>query len=289
MGLVTMKYEMMKAIKGNYAVPAFNFFTYETLSGIAEAAAQKKSPVVAMATMSGFKMGLFSPKGIAKIAEGISDDYGINMALHMDHCPDVEFLKQLVDYGFTSVMIDSSKKEFAENVDDTCRVVEYARKYGVTVESELGHVGGKEDDVEAENLFTEPEEAARFVKATDVDALAVAVGTVHGFYKALPKLDFPRISQINELIPNCPLVLHGGTGVPYDDFREAIKRGVRKINVGTELKVNGTFNTFVNAYSDPAQLAAKDPRTISKVVIDAVAAKCCEIIDVMGSVGKADC
>ena len=134
-------------------------------------------------------------------------------------------------------------------------------------------------------MFTQPEKALEFVKTIGIDALAVAVGTVHGFYKAEPKLDFPRISKIHELLPDTPLVLHGGTGVPYDDFREAIRRGVRKINVGTELKVHGVFDTSAKGYSDPA--SKSDPRAVSKLVISKVASIVEEIIDVMGSEGKA--
>ena len=155
MGLVTMKYEMLKALKGEYAVPAFNFFSFDNLVGIAKAAAEKKSPVIAMATTSGIKV--MGEKAVVKMAEGVADDYGINLVLHLDHCTDIELLKRCVDNGFTSVMIDSSKKSFAENIEDTQRVVEYAARYGVTVESELGHVGGKEDDIvvdEMSALFT---------------------------------------------------------------------------------------------------------------------------------------
>lgn len=286
MGLVTMKYEMIKALKGGYAVPAFNFFSFENLVGIAKAAAEKKSPVIAMATTSGIKV--MGEKSVVKMAEGVAADYGVDLVLHLDHCTDIELLKRCVDNGFTSVMIDSSKKEFEENMEDTRKVVEYASRYGVTVESELGHVGGKEDDIVVDDMsvmFTQPEKAFEFVNETGIDALAVAVGTVHGFYKAKPKLDFQRISDINKLLPNTPLVLHGGTGVPYDDFREAIKRGVRKINVGTELKVHGVFDVARDGYNSPD--SKEDPRQVSKLVIAKVASICSEIIDVMGSEGKA--
>ena len=288
MSLVTMKYEMARAEKGGYAVPAFNFFSFDNLVGIAKGAAEKKSPVIAMATMGGIKV--MGEKAVVKMCEGVAADYGINMVLHLDHCTDIELLKRCVDNGCTSVMIDSSKKEFAENVEDTAKTVEYASRYGVTVESELGHVGGKEDDIVVDDmsvLFTEPEKALEFVNLTGIDCLAVAVGTVHGFYKAKPKLDFPRISKIHELLPKCPLVLHGGTGVPYDDFREAIKRGVRKINIGTELKVHGVFDTSKAGYMDPN--AKDDPRYVSKLVIAKVSSIVEELIGVMGSENKASC
>lgn len=285
MSLVTLKYETIKAIKYGYAVPAFNFFSFDNLEGIAKAAAEKKSPVIAMATTSGIKV--MGEKAVVKMAEGVATDYGINMVLHLDHCTDIELLKRCVDNGFTSVMIDSSKKDFESNIEDTIRVVEYASRYGVSVESELGHVGGKEDDIVVDDMsvmFTQPEKAYEFVEATGIDALAVAVGTVHGFYKAEPKLDFERIRQINALLPNMPLVLHGGTGVPYDDFRKAISCGIRKINVGTELKVHGVFDTSLQGYNSPD--SKQDPRAVSKLVIDKVASICCGIIDVMGSAGR---
>lgn len=286
MSLVTMKYEMMKAMKGGYAVPAFNFFSFDNLVGIAKAAAEKKSPVIAMATTSGIKV--MGEKAVVKMAEGVAADYGIDMILHLDHCTDIELLKRCVDNGFTSVMIDSSKKEFEENMEDTRKVVEYAARYGVSVEAELGHVGGKEDDIVVDDMavmFTQPDKALEFVNATGIDALAVAVGTVHGFYKAEPKLDFDRIAQIHALLPSTPLVLHGGTGVPYDDFRRGIQLGIRKINVGTELKVHGVFDTSVAGYNDPA--SKSDPRAVSKLVINKVSSICSEIIDVMGSENRA--
>lgn len=285
MGLVTMKYEMIKAMEGGYAVPAFNFFSFDNLVGIAKAAAEKKSPVIAMATTSGIKV--MGEKATVKMAEGVAADFGIDLILHLDHCTDISLLKRCVDNGFTSVMIDSSKKSYEENVKDTRECVEYASRYGVSVEAELGHVGGKEDDIVVDDqsiMFTQPEKALSFVIETGIDALAVAVGTVHGFYKAEPKLDFDRIEKINALLPTTPLVLHGGTGVPYSDFRKAIERGVRKINVGTELKVHGVFDTSLSGFNDPE--SKSDPRFVSKLVINKVASICSEIIDVMGSEGK---
>ncbi|MBQ9494858.1 MAG: class II fructose-bisphosphate aldolase [Treponema sp.] len=285
MALVTMKYEMARAEKGNYAVPAFNFFTFSNLIGIAQGARNKKSPVIAMATLDGIKvMGVHAT---ARMCEGVAADYGIDIVLHLDHCMDFDIIRRCIDSGFTSVMIDASSKSFQENIDITARVVEYASKYGVTVEAELGHVGGKEDDVEVDDLsvtFTQPEEALKFVNVTHVDCLAVAVGTVHGFYNATPNIDFQLIQKIHEVVPNTPLVLHGGTGVPYDDFRKAIARGVRKINIGTEFRVHGVFDVAKEAYNESHK---NDPREVSKLVI----AKCTtiaeELIDVMGSANKA--
>ncbi|MGI5174146.1 class II fructose-bisphosphate aldolase [Treponema sp. OMZ 840] len=284
MALVTMKYEMSKAEKGRYAVPAFNFFTLDNLIGIAQGAANKKSPVIAMASVGAMK--IMGEHTTVRMCEGVASDFGIDMILHLDHCTDYDMICRAVDNGFTSVMIDASKLSYEENVELTARVVEYASKYGVSVEAELGHVGGKEDDIvvsEREALFTVPEDALRFVNDTGVDALAVAVGTVHGFYKSEPKLDFPRIEKIHELLPHMPLVLHGGTGVPDDDFRKAIAGGVRKINIGTELKVHGVFDVSKQGYAQPGD----DPRSVSKLVIAKCASIVEEKIDVMGSANKA--
>lgn len=286
MALVTMKYELAKAEKENYAVPAFNFFTFSNLAGIAQAAKNKRSPVIAMATVSGTK--IMGEKASVKMCEGVSEDYGIDMVVHLDHCRDYDMIRRCIDDGFTSVMIDASSKSYDENVDLTSRVVEYAAKYGVTVEAELGNVGGKEDDIEVDDmstLFTQPEEAVRFVRDTHVDCLAVAAGTVHGFYKTEPKIDFARIAKIHTLIPDIPLVLHGGTGVSYEDLRKAIACGIRKINVGTEFCVHGISDTVKNEYAKSPDV---DPRNVCRSVIESCAVIAEELIDVVGSAGKAD-
>ena len=285
MALVTLKHVLNRACKEGYAVGAFNFFTLENLIGLAKGAKAKNSPVIAMASVGAMK--IMGEKTVVGACQGVADDFGIDMVLHLDHATDYDVIRRCVDNGFTSVMIDASSKSYQENVDITARVVEYASRYGVSVEAELGHVGGKEDDIsvdEREALFTVPEDAVRFVKDTGIDALAVAVGTVHGFYKSEPKLDFPRIARIHELLPSMPLVLHGGTGVPDDDFRKAIQLGMRKINVGTELKVHGVFDVSREAYdTEPSH----DPRKVATKVIDACAKIVEEKIDVMGCAGKA--
>ncbi|SMP56468.1 fructose-bisphosphate aldolase, class II [Sphaerochaeta associata] len=284
MALVTLDYLMKKAMKGNYAIGAFNFFTYENLIGIGLAAQRKNSPVIAMASVGAMK--IMGEKGTVGACYGVARDYDVDMVLHLDHATDYDLIRRCVDNGFTSVMIDASSKVYQENVDITAQVVEYAAKYGVSVEAELGHVGGQEDHIkvdEREALFTVPEDAKRFIKDTGVDALAIAVGTVHGFYKSEPKLDFPRIARIHELVPTIPLVLHGGTGVSDDDFKKAIQLGVRKINVGTELKVHGVFDVSKQAYASDS---GSDPRSVSVKVIEACAKIVESRIDVIGSVGK---
>ena len=285
MGLVTLEYVLSKARRGKYAVGGFNFFSLENLQGIAEGAARQNSPVIAMASTGAMK--LIGEKTTVAIARSVAEEYGIQMVLHLDHCTDMELLKRCVDNGFTSVMIDASSKAYQENVDITAEAVEYAKKYGCSVEAELGLVGGQEDEITVDErtaMFTRPEEAQKFVRDTGIDALAVAVGTVHGFYKSEPKLDFPRISAINALIPDMPLVLHGGTGVPEPDFVESISRGVCKINISTELKSIGVYETARLAYLEDNGM---DPRKVSKKVIKACADIVAHKLEVFGSVNKA--
>ena len=282
MALVTLKYVLERAKRGGYAVGAFNFFNLENLKGIVEAATIKESPVIAMASVGAMK--IMGEKLVVAATRAISEEYETDVVLHLDHATDHDMICRCIDNGFTSVMIDASQMSFDDNVRATRKVVEYAQRYGVSVEAELGHVGGVEDHInvdEREALFTVPSEAEIFVRETGIDALAVAVGTVHGFYKSEPNIDFNRIATIRELV-NLPLVLHGGTGVSNADLKRAIASGITKVNVGTELKVHGLFDVMKagsNASTD------SEPRTISKMMI----AKCSEIvqkkINIFGSAG----
>jgi ketose-bisphosphate aldolase len=157
----------------------------------------------------------------------------------MDHCGDYEILKSCVENGYTSLMIDASKLSYKENVELTKRVVDLGHQNGACVESELGKIGGVEDDVkvdERDAAFTVPEEALDFVIKTGIDTLAIAIGTAHGIYKGKPELDYDRLQKIRALV-NVPLVLHGASGVPYDDVRKAISLGISKVNIATELKI----------------------------------------------------
>ncbi|MFA7109364.1 MAG: class II fructose-bisphosphate aldolase [Sphaerochaetaceae bacterium] len=286
MSLITLRSVMMKAQREGYAVGSFNFYGLENVQGIIAGAAAKNAPVIVQASAGCVKhMG---EKGIVGMVKGISDDYGIPVVLHLDHATDYDTICRCIDNGFTSVMIDASTKSFNENIDITSKVVEYAAKSGVSVEAELGHIGGNEDGVtlgDREALFTIPETALEFVNKTGgIDALAIAVGTAHGFYKLPPKLDFERISIIHSLIPNMPLVLHGGTGVPDEDFKESIKRGISKINIGTELWING-YGNIMKKYSEEMPWGG-DPRAVMAKVREACKKIVEHKIDVFGSTNK---
>ena len=284
MALVTLKYVLQRAVKEKYVVGAFNFFGMENAQGIIKGAANKKSPVIVMAAAA--VMSHLGEKAVIGMVKGMADDYGVTAVMFLDHSQDYDLCRRCIDNGFGGVMIDASSKEFNENIDITGRVVEYAAKTGCSVEAELGHVGGREDNITVDErtaLFTKPEDVAKFVVATNIDALAVAVGNIHGFYKSEPKLDFDRIAKIRSLSP-IPLVLHGGTGIPDADLRKAAALGINKINVGTELKINGYLKVMQKECTNEANDA---PQKVMAHVRDAITAIVEEKIQVFGCAGKA--
>lgn len=230
-----LKEELLKARAGKYAVPAFNFDNLEMMKGIIEAAEAEKSPVILMVTESAAKyMGIDYVFAFAKTATTLAK---VPVVLHWDHGFDINLIKAAIDAGFSSVMLDSSQKPFAENVKETQEIVAYAQSKGVEVESEIGHVGGKEDDRNSKsNGYTDVQEAIEFDKLTKIDALAVAVGTSHGLYSGEIKLQFELLAELAQNI-NTPLVLHGSSQVPLEDLQKAIDLGITKINIGTDLKM----------------------------------------------------
>lgn len=264
MSYVNLKEVLRNTRKENFAVGAFNFNGYEDVQGIVNAAAKLRSPVIVSASMS--VVSYFGLKQIVGMVKGIAESVEIPVCLHLDHSTSVELCKEAILAGFGSVMIDSSSKKMEENIKDTIEVVAYARKYGSSVEAEIGHVGGVEENIvvcEEDALLTTPQEAKEFYDATKVDALAVAIGTAHGFYKKEPKIDFSRLENIRALLP-CHLVLHGGTGVSNEDFKLCVEKGMSKINVGTELK-----KVYTDSIRQQCKLVSEkeiDPKKITKEV-----------------------
>lgn len=229
---------LLKAQKEKYAVPAFNIHNLETLQVVAETAMELKSPVIIAGTPSTIEnyVGADYIKAIAEVA---SNKYNIPIAIHLDHFEDVEAIKRDIDLGFRSCMIDASKYDFEKNIEIVKSVVDYAHRFDTVVEAELGKLGGREDDLivdEKDTMYTNPDDAEEFVRRTNVDSLAVAIGTAHGLYKGEPKLDFERLKEIRERV-NVPLVLHGASDVPDDLVKEAISLGICKVNVATDLKI----------------------------------------------------
>ncbi|AIM16431.1 MULTISPECIES: class II fructose-bisphosphate aldolase [Neobacillus] len=238
MPLVSMTEMLKKANKEGYAVGQFNLNNLEFTQAILLAAEEEKSPVIlGVSEGAGRYMGGF--KTVVKMVEGLMEDYNITVpvAIHLDHGSSFEKCKEAIDAGFTSVMIDASHHPFEENVATTKKVVEYAHAKGVSVEAELGTVGGQEDDVVADGIiYADPQECVELVKQTGIDCLAPALGSVHGPYKGEPNLGFKEMEEINNLT-GVPLVLHGGTGIPTKDIQKAISLGTAKINVNTENQI----------------------------------------------------
>lgn len=236
MSLVTVAELMSQAEKEGYAVGAFNANNLEFVQAIVAAAVNQRSPVIIQASQGAIRYaGLEQITAMVKTAAAASP---VPVALHLDHGTDFAQVMRCIRAGFTSVMIDASKLPLEENIALVQRVVEVAHAVGVSVEAELGRIGGTEDNVsvsDREAFFTDPEEAETFVRATGVDTLAVAIGTAHGPYKGEPRLDFDRLDKIRARV-GIPIVLHGSSGVPDEAIRRAVLGGVRKINIDTDLR-----------------------------------------------------
>jgi len=292
MPLVTTK-EMFQKAYGKYAVGAFNVNNMEIVQGITEAAMEENAPVILQVSAGARKYAKHIY--LTKLVEAAIADTGVPIALHLDHGADFEICKSCIDGGFTSVMIDGSKYSFEENVELTKKVVDYAHERGVVVEAELGKLAGIEDDVvvsQSDAAFTDPEQAAEFVRRTGCDSLAIAIGTSHGAYKfkGEPKLRFDILEEITKLIPETPIVLHGAStvmpefvkqcnefggqlpgaqGVPEEMLHKAGTMGVCKINIDTDLRLamTASIRKFLvehpdkfdpREYLSPARAAIKD-------------------------------
>ena len=211
---------------------ATNFYNFETLEGILQAAQECNQPIILQLTKSSIDyMGLPVAFNLAK---SMLAYHGVKGWVHLDHGDSYELAEKCLDVGFDSVMIDASEKPLKENIAVTRKVVKLAEKYGANVEAELGYIAKLGQNKDGTG-FTRPEEAKKFVDATGVDALAIAIGTAHGFYDKEPKLDLERLSQI-AMATDATLVLHGGSGVPAESLRNAVDRGICKINVATDIK-----------------------------------------------------
>lgn len=260
MNKIYNEYEMLlKAKKEHYAVGAFNFSSIEILRAIVDAATQARSPVILALSEGGLKYA--EPHYIKHIFNAVMEMSDVPIVLHLDHGKNFEIVKNVIDLGFNSVMIDGSSLPYDENVALTKKVVDYAHAAGVVVEGELGVLAGVEDDVSSDtHHYTEPHEALDFVKKTGVDSLAIAIGTSHGAYKfsGEPRLEIDILREINALLPEIPLVLHGASsvpqnlvkticeyggniegakGVPENLIAEACANGISKVNCDTDLRL----------------------------------------------------
>lgn len=283
MALVTSKKLLLDAQKGGYAVGAFNVENMEMAMAVVAAANETGSPVLIQTTPTTVKyagLDLYLAN-VRTLAERTS----VPVAMHLDHGNSFDLCMQAYRTGYTSIMIDGSKLSFEENIALTKSVTDACHPGNVPVEGELGKVGGKEDDLENgdDNPYTDPLEAKEFVERTGVDYLAVGIGTAHGIYKGIPKVNVERLSEIRNVV-DIPLVLHGTSGVPDDQVRDCVRRGICKVNYATDLRIalsNGIkayFKENPDAY-DPKKYNALGMEEVKKYVI--------QKMEVVGSIGKA--
>lgn len=240
MPLVSMTDMLKKAVEGKYAVGQFNINNLEFTQAILKAAQEENSPVI-LGVSEGAAKYIGGFKTVVAMVKGLMEDYQITVpvAIHLDHGSSFEKCVEAMYAGFTSVMIDGSHHPLDENIALTKKVVDVAHTLGISVEAELGRIGGQEDDLivdDAEAAYAIPAECDRLVRETGVDCMAPALGSVHGPYKGEPKLGFDRMEEVQKLT-GVPLVLHGGTGIPTKDIQRAISLGTAKINVNTENQI----------------------------------------------------
>ena len=278
--LVNLKQIIGMAEEGGYCIPAFNVYNIETVMGVIKAAEEAKAPVIIQVypRLVNEEVGYYLAPAILAAAKKAT----VPVCFHLDHGPSEIEAQKLLYWGATGIMYDGSVHPFDENVKNTKHIVDICSAIDVYVEGELGHVGSVND--EAMEEFTDPDEAAEFVKKTGVTALAVLIGNAHGHYKKPPKIDIDRIKAIRQATGGIPLVLHGGSGIPDDQVKEAIKAGIRKMNIGTDVCcafAEGTKETL----DDPSRSIAID--VFMKHPIETVKKLALEKINLLGAQNKA--
>ena len=281
--IVNAKKMLEDAKVNKYAVPHFNINNLEWTRYILEECNRLKSPVIlgvsegAIRYMGGYKV-------VANLVKNLDEELNIQIpvAIHLDHGSSVESCKKAVDAGFTSVMIDASKYSLEENIDMTKQVVEYARIKNITIEAEIGHIGGSEDNMSSEIAYAKVDDAVKLYNETKIDFLAPALGSVHGLYKGEPCLDFDKMKEISEKT-NIPLVLHGGTGIDDEKLKKAIASGICKVNINTELQIAWTKAVRKFLSEDTK---AYDPRTVIKSGEQSMKQAIEHKVSVLGSINR---
>lgn len=274
--LVTLN-DLFKNIDKNKvkAYGAFNLHCYEMILPFFQSSKEINIPIIMQistgtAQYIGYKL-------LADSVKSLSETSGMDICLHLDHCSKEESIKEAIDSGFSSVMIDGSALPIEDNIKLTKRVVEFAHSVGVSVEGEIGTIGGNEDGIKANidaSMYTEPKDALRFYKETLIDAMAISIGTAHGLYKGKANISFEKLKEIKELT-NAPLVLHGGTGVSNEDIKKCVEYGINKVNVGTELNatwIEKAKETFQNGkFSDSLRnLLIPANNSVKEVLLDKI-------------------
>lgn len=307
MPLVSPKEMFAKAYAGGYAIGAFNVNNMEIVQGIVEAGKAENAPLILQVSAGARKYA--GQNYIIKLMEAALQGNNLPVVLHLDHGPNFELCKEVIDGGFTSVMYDGSHLPYEENIAETKRVVEYAHARGVWVEAELGRLAGVEEDVSSdEHIYTDPEQAKDFVTRTGCDSLAIAIGTSHGAYKfkGEAKLDFDRLDKVAQLLPNVPIVLHGASsvpqefvdmankygghvpgarGVPEDLLRKAASKAVCKINIDTDIRLAMTATIRKHMAENPADFDPRQYLTPARTAVKEMVQR--KIKNVLGCSGKA--
>jgi len=278
--LVNSKEMLLAAKIGKYAVPQFNINNLEWTRYILEEMNDLNAPVILGVSEGAIKyMGGYQT--VVNLVTGLIKDLKIEIpvCLHLDHGTSYESCKNAIDAGFTSVMIDASKYSLEENIKITKEVVDYAHLKDITVEAEIGHIGGEEDNISSSITNARLEECLELVEKTNIDSLAPALGSVHGLYKGEPNLDFETMKKINDNL-EIPLVLHGGTGIPDYQIKKAIECGISKININTELQIVwcNAMRDFLNTNKD-----VYDPRKVIKSGENALKETVLEKIKLLGT------
>ena len=278
--LINLKEIIALAEKGNFAIPAFNVYNTESIMGVIKAAEEAKAPVIIQVypRLLNEEVGFYLCPAIVAAARRAS----VPICFHLDHGPSEMEVQKALRWGATGIMYDGSVHSFEDNIANTKHIVDICSAIDVPVEGELGHIGSVNDDSMEE--FTDPEEAAEFVKRTGVTCLAVLIGNAHGHYKKTPNLDIERVKAIREATGGIPLVLHGGSGIPDDQVKAAIKAGIRKMNIGTDVCcafADGTKEIL----DDPSRSLAID--LFMKHPIESVKKLALEKIKLVGADNKA--
>lgn len=282
--LVSMTDMLNKAKEEGYAVGQFNINNLEWTQAVLKAAQENNSPII-IGVSEGATKYMGGPLVVASMVNALMEtmDITIPAALHLDHGSSFDSCKEAIDAGYTSVMIDGSHHPIEDNIEMTKQVVAYAHERGVSVEGEVGTVGGEEDGVIGGIQYADKDECVRLVEEANIDALAAALGSVHGPYQGEPVLGFDEMEEISEAT-DTPLVLHGGSGIPEHQIKKAIDRGHAKINVNTELQIQWTKAVRQKLNDDPN---VYDPRKIIAPGHDAIVEETKRTMDVFGSSNKA--
>jgi ketose-bisphosphate aldolase len=284
MSLVPMADLLKDAQNRRYAVGAFNITDIASLQGVVHAAEEENSPAI-IQTSASSTVKYYGYKALYEMIASVAAPAPVPIALHLDHCKDLEMVYACIDSGWTSVMYDGSSFPFAENLQNSQKAVDRAHRLGVSVEGEIGAVWGVEEDIQVEehpDLLADPELAVRYARESGVDAFAPAIGTAHGLYKGEPKLDFDRLQCIVRQV-DIPIVIHGGTGLSPETFRKLIGYGAAKINVSTQLKI-GFFDGCKSYLASGGKV---EPVKLLQHIAKAETELVREFINIFGSNGKA--